>query len=803
MKIISLDFETFKMDHLTGPTPKPVCLAVKVDNEDPYLIIGMKQMEAAWSDFMLQAAAGEALIVGQNFAFDMGVAVAHFPDAVTPTIAALNAAGIYDTMLAEKTMNLQSVGVIKEGFVKGVPMKFEYSLDELTRTYNCYPAGYAEMKKGTDAWRIRYGELDGVMLEAWPQAAVDYPKMDVNATTNVFHAQQIRADRMAAADDHHPFTSLPARVHAAFALRITGACGVKVDKTRREEARKASQAVEDSVTAFLIAEGIVRPAVPAQPYKGRGKEGKVPLNADGTPKMKKPEEESLDKKALVQRIIWMVEQGIIDASDIVLTDKALEDGEFKKVYSHDVLAAYRDFPEYVASSAEFMEEHAEKDPVLSAYYTRQSVQKVLSTELPRISPELPDKKGVVLVPEGQEWAGIAWPEYDGMKETGRSSSYASKLFPSLNAQNIAKEMRGVYRSHGDDRLLLSHDFCSMELVTAAQTCLNLFGVSKLSDLLKAGGDPHAYLGAQIAYAMWPFFKAVCDEEKADSKDARYQLFLALKKEVEMLPKWGSDPAAEIVGKDGYKHFRTLAKPTGLGLWGGLGAETFVTYAKTTFGVEITNEEAEDLIQIWHDTYPEAELFFNYLKENLADHKHTIRRKVTTRKTETILNGDGTKRKIIIEETKEKNFTKFAYTTAGGLRRVNADYCAAANGMTLQSPSAEGALKALYGVVCACLSAKPGDVFWDVLPYAFVHDEIICDLPEDADKIEAVSKELDRIMCAAFLTAAPDVPIRTEPGLMKWWSKAAGDDRYADGSLMTVEERAAGLTENPRKKSSKN
>ena len=68
-------------------------------------------------------------------------------------------------------------------------------------------------------------------------------------------------------------------------------------------------------------------------------------------------------------------------------------------------------------------------------------------------------------------------------------------------------------------------------------------------------------------------------------------------------------------------------------------------------------------------------------------------------------------------------------------------------------------------------------------------------------IEAVSKALDRIMCEAFLTAAPDVPIRTEPGLMKWWSKAAGDDRYADGSLMTVEEKAAGLTENPRRKES--
>lgn len=823
--LFSWDMETFAMGPQTGPNPRPVCLSwtgerIPADGSEPLIEKGVTQL--ALKESIVRPSRGPKapqytrpepvpaatrlagafkaadMIVGQNICFDFGVVIAHLPqtseesDTLLRAICnALDEGRVYDTKIAEQLMNLAEHGVISEGFVRGIPVKFRYDLATLADTYQVSVPGFHEMKSAPDAWRLRYGELVNTSLSAWAPEAIEYPILDTDLTLAVAKAQQNRRANIQAKLGIDPLKALPLRMRAAFALRMTGAFGVVVDLEEREKARVAAEAIDKEAAAPLIEAGIVEPAQPPQPYKPRGKAGKPVLNPDGTLKMKAAVDEKLNKKQLVAHILSLVEAEHLDIADVIPSDASEKDKEFQDAYKKDPLAALLAFPEYVSTAAEFMSEHAEKDPsgLLQVYRKRQSVQKILTTELPRISPDLEENW-----PGGPgAWDGIAWPEYDYLKETGRSSSYASKLFPSLNAQNIAAVMRKCYTCP-EGTLLLSADFSAMELVSAAQACLDLFGESKLAEILTAGKDAHAYLGAQIAYSQWAAFRAQCDAAQATTVDARYAEFLKLKKASKDTEVVWLDGIAKASAPVAYKHFRTLAKPTGLGLWGGLGAETFVTYAKTTYGVVITLDEAKMLIDIWKRTFPEAGRFFVHLTSEMKDEAHSFSKKIRKTKSVVTVGEDGKKIRTLEVEEKFADFSKYSYTTRGGLHRSNADYCAAANGATLQSPSAEGALMALYEVVAECLSGN----FFGAVPYAFVHDEIILVVPQDKETVNAAYKKLDEIMVRNFAAyCAPDVPIRTEPGLMKHWNKKAADTYDANGWLLSVEEVEAGVKECPR------
>ncbi|WP_177233551.1 hypothetical protein [Stigmatella erecta] len=51
----------------------------------------------------------------------------------------------------------------------------------------------SEDKKNPLAWRLRYGELDGIPVECWPVEAVEYPKRDARHTIDVFFKQEEEA----------------------------------------------------------------------------------------------------------------------------------------------------------------------------------------------------------------------------------------------------------------------------------------------------------------------------------------------------------------------------------------------------------------------------------------------------------------------------------------------------------------------------------------------------------------------------------------------------------------------------------
>ena len=128
---------------------------------------------------------------------------------------------------------------------------------------------------------------------------------------------------------------------------------------------------------------------------------------------------------------------------------------------------------------------------------------------------------------------------------------------------------------------------------------------------------------------------------------------------------------------------------------------------------------------------------------------------------------------------------FAYSTPLGLYRAGCDYCAASNGIGLQSPAAEGALMGLLNVIRACYDPDMGSILYDDVqgptcrPVAFIHDEILCEIRNDTLMTER-AEAIEKIMVDAMRIITPDVTARTEVALMERWDKAAESERDLTG-----------------------
>ena len=73
------------------------------------------------------------------------------------------------------------------------------------------------------------------------------------------------------------------------------------------------------------------------------------------------------------------------------------------------------------------------------------------------------------------------------------------------------------------------------------------------------------------------------------------------------------------------------------------------------------------------------------------------------------------------------------------------------------------------------------------PWCFVHDEVICELPEDSAAEAAETQKM--LMEEAMQPWTPDVPARSSVSLMRRWTKGAEPVRDESGRLIPWEDRA--------------
>jgi len=167
-------------------------------------------------------------------------------------------------------------------------------------------------------------------------------------------------------------------------------------------------------------------------------------------------------------------------------------------------------------------------------------------------------------------------------------------------------------------------------------------------------------------------------------------------------------------------------------------------------VVVDLETAKRLRDIWFDTYPEMRPYFAWVTSDCKD---------------------------------PRNAEKYAYVSPLGMYRAGASYCACANGAALQTPSAEGAKLAVFRVVRACYDPTLGSCLYGCKPLAFIHDEIIVELPQD-EFVHERANEVGRLMVEAMGEIMPDMTIKANPCLMERWNKDA-EPVFDDKGRLTI------------------
>jgi DNA polymerase I len=304
-------------------------------------------------------------------------------------------------------------------------------------------------------------------------------------------------------------------------------------------------------------------------------------------------------------------------------------------------------------------------------------------------------------------AGVDFPVHTsfGMAASGRSTSAKP------NVQN-PKRRNEVYRDGKlkytlpdvrecfvprPYKIFAQADFSGLELHTLAQTCISLFGYSELGKVLNAGLDPHSDFACQIL--------GISYEEGMKRKKA---------------------------GDKEFDNARQTSKVANFGYPGGLGAESLCFFARKSYNVYLTEEQAKVLKQVWLQRWPEMKDFFNHCGTLAGDA------------------GDGLMRQL------------FSDRWRGGCH-----YTALCNSW-FQGLGADAAKRALYLVQRACY-AESGSILYGSRPVNFVHDEIIMEVDDD-ERAHDKAIELGRLMIVGGTEFLPDVPPRIEPLLSRCWSK---------------------------------
>ncbi len=394
------------------------------------------------------------------------------------------------------------------------------------------------------------------------------------------------------------------------------------------------------------------------------------------------------------------------------------------------------------SSSDAALEHLEGvDPILDLYRERQDVIKIKTAFLPNIHGDR------------------VWSNYDILKETGRTSSYGSSdkarrkpLYPAVNIQQMPRAA-GVRECFlpPEGYLLMSGDYSALELCSVAQVTHSILGHSVHREKNLQGYDLHTYLGASMAMSLSP---QLVDE--ATNADAAYAALNAKRKWKVPDEVAGEDPQItqrRAIKKEAAK-WRNFAKPVGLGYPGGLGPTTQVSFAKATYGVVMDEDQAGVFRDLWRQTYPEMPEFHRWV-EKQTDYSNR--------------DSEG-------GET-------YCYETLGLRRfRAGATFCATANGMSMQSLSADGAKRSVCWLARATMGGLPADnpysILSDCVPLAFIHDENLLAIPDDELATER-SLLASNLMVEAMKLSMPDVLIQADPALMRRWSKDAGDPEWRD------------------------
>ena len=724
---IAIDTETTAIDKEDRVTI-PDLVLMSASDGDRQVIIPGENVPA----FLL--AHRDSWWVFHNVAFDFWVIMQHLiklkqagmsPDQCDNATALLwdkvDKGQLRDSMLLDQLV------VLAENGDRPKPRKLEELANSLTDV---------QVDKNADAkYRVNYGSLLGQDLRDVDDPGwFIYAARDALATlhvyaevhqgaANILEAFEARHGLNAAARDHGALTE-NVQVKAAIAFAAVTRNGMHIDCERGAQLRKDLQqqvhALVGKIESVLQQEPVLQQV--GKPLFKRDKNGNLEWTDSGAPRK---------SNKTLQMVLSLVRQSIDADSDKPIFIPRTEKGAG------------------LSTKADDWDSHRKKHPFIDAWLKLEEACKMMT-----------------LIPDGGGDRGLSTihPRYTVMVRSGRAT--CSKP----NIQQIPRDggLREMFVP-SPGHAFIGADYSCLELRVLAQICLDMFGESKLAEVFELGVDPHANTAAMI-------------------KGMPLDDFMDLKE---------SDP-------DQYRSARQQAKAVNFGVPGAMGPETLAETARKNYGVHLSLNEAEHLRERFiTDVYPELG---RYLESDaiaeLADQfgctehelwaelrPHGDRPEWMPGYVSNILrgkrlksNGEAYAPKLLSNtwqalqnanrnpkfrhelargtgspQLHDSLFKRSVVTRTGRIRH-GCDHPVRCN-TPFQGLAADGAKLALYELV------KRG---YRVV--AFIHDEIIIEVPVDSD-VEDAKRELRDVMRDAMASVVPDVPIVVgDAVVMERWEK---------------------------------
>jgi len=744
--LLTMDLETFRIGD-PDVVPRAVCAAFAWRSSDGEILTNLvgngagDGLEDALETVLDDR---EHMLVTQGGEFDYAVICRTFPRLIPKVFEKVVSGTATDTLWREKLLNLSDTGKLDKSFLPdGTTRKITYDMGALVHRY--LGLDISSSKQGDDVWRLNFDQLDGWEAKDYPTEAAEYATDDAVFTLQVCEAQE----RRKAEQPHTSTETEHLQLAAAFALKLMGAWGMMVDGDAVDEMeRRVQELLSPERMQVLIDAKILRPGLPERVQMRNGKPvcDRKKMKAAGIKDLEElPEEE---REQFYKRS--KAQPPGINTKELQAHLRRLYKrlGEIPSFTDGDRDKDIPDEEKKIKCDAEVHQYLADHCPIMEQYHLRESLMKITNNQIPAFRHALADD-------------GVMHPEYNALVETSRTSCRdggkrkgQERLFASTNIQNVPNEIqaekqgfdpRRCYRPR-PGRVFFDSDYTALELACVGQVTYNLFGHSVHLDLYNAGWDLHAFLGSQIAIRdeadgfVRDFTSELRGEGALDDREIVYRTFLKCKK------------AEDADARAFFKHYRSAAKPVGLGFPGGLGPATMVGYARSTFGVEMTEEVARNFKYMWLDVYPEMVDYFEWVNGQVDPHNQ------------------------------KGGESLYVYQTPLGMTRRGCSFCAASNGMCMQSPGAEGFKTAVVQVMQEAY-CDPDSVIYGIRPIAAVHDQIIGETTEDESTWHEQVMRVREIMCESMQMVLPDVKMRSDEALLtRVWTKAA-EPVYVDGRLV--------------------
>ncbi len=372
------------------------------------------------------------------------------------------------------------------------------------------------------------------------------------------------------------------------------------------------------------------------------------------------------------------------------------------------------------------------DPILKAFSELSKYEKILTSYISHL--------------KGSE---KIYSQYSTTKNTGRTSSSSSKLFDSINIQQIPRTVEAVSYDVRNCFIprpgfkICSIDYSGLELCSAAHQLYKTLGYSYMREALNSGDQPtdmHSKLAAKIKGVTYEHFMAHKAEYKSDRQKAK-PINLGFPGGI------GYDTMRHLMWRDGiktrYAVLETARRKTDLYYFlTNIGAPDLRIRRNGKHEYALVQDELVLLKRSIFDLYPELEQF---LKET---HNKFLTGKMKSVKNE-------------FDEWEEEPMYMYDIY---GFKRDWCTYTALCNGFLMQTPSAVGAQKAV-NKICRTFYGES-----DIIPQAFIHDEIVFEVREGRyDLVEQAAQ----IMMEEMQTVLSSVRIAVEASVSDYWQKADG------------------------------